>query len=256
MPEGDTLEIAARRMAPLVGVPVAVEAPDPRARALGLPTRLADTTIERVEARGKHLLIRFSNGLSVHSHLRMTGRWDVHPLGRRWGRAAWRAWLVLRTATHEAVQFDGPVLELLTDAQIALHPVLRRLGADPIDDDFDARRVLAALRGEHPTRAVGDALLDQRVVAGIGNVWRSELLWARRIDPRQPLGRLDDDALLGLVEAAREGLRGQADRGHGRRPSAVYGRAGSPCPRCGARIATALQGDEGRRVFWCPSCQR
>src|SRR5919112_6473019 len=113
MPEGDTLEIAARRLTALVDVPVTVETPHARFALDRIPARLADARIERVEARGKHLLIRFTNGLTLHSHLRMSGRWDVHPAGARWGRAPSRAWLVLRTSDHEAVLFDGPVLELL-----------------------------------------------------------------------------------------------------------------------------------------------
>jgi endonuclease-8 len=256
MPEGDTLEIAARRLAPFLGRPVEVEAPHPRFARDRLPERLEGATIEGVEARGKHLLVRFSNGLTLHSHLRMTGRWDVHRRGARWGRASHRAWLVLRTDEHEAVLFDGPVLELLTDAQVSLHASLRRLGGDPIDAGFDVDAALRALRAAHPTRAVGDALLDQRLVAGIGNVWKSEALWARGVDPWRRLGELDDGELRGLLEFARDGMRRQADRGHGRRPRHVYGRDGRPCERCGTRILARLQGDDGRRTFWCPGCQR
>ena len=108
----------------------------------------------------------------------MRGRWDVYRPGQRWGRAPARAWLVLRTAEHVGVLFDGPVLELLTPAQLSLHPVLRRLGEDLIDDDLDVDRVLRALRREDRGREVGDALLDQRLLAGIGNVWKSEALHA------------------------------------------------------------------------------
>ena len=255
MPEGDTLEIVARRLAPLVGVTVSVTTPHPRFARDRMPERLADAVVETVEARGKHLLIRFTNGLTLHSHLRMTGRWDVHRRGARWGRAPYRAWVVLRTETHEAVLFDGPVLELLTDAQIALHPALRRLGDDLIDADLDLDRAVSDLRAAHPATTAGDALLDQRLVAGIGNVWKSEALWACRVHPWAPLGRLEDDTLRRLVTFASEGMRRQSDLLDGRRPRAVYGRDGRPCRRCGTRIVERLQGDDGRRTFWCPTCQ-
>jgi len=255
MPEGDTLEIVARRLAPLVDVPLEVEAPHPRFARDRIPERLADARIEHVEARGKHLLIRFGNGLTLHSHLRMTGRWDVHRRGGRWSRAPYRAWVVLRTAAHEAVQFDGPVLELLTDAQVAMHPALRRLGDDLIDADLDVDQAVRALRAAHPATTAGEALLDQRLVAGIGNVWKAEALWACRVNPWAPLGRLDDATLRRLVTFASQGMRHQSDLLDGRRPRAVYGRDGRPCGRCGTRIVERLQGDDGRRTFWCPTCQ-
>jgi endonuclease-8 len=255
MPEGDTIELAARRLEPLAGQPLQVETPHPRHRHDRIPERLAGAELAQVEARGKHLLLTFSNGLTLHSHLRMRGRWDVYRPGQRWGRSPARAWLVLRTAEHVGVLFDGPVLELLTPAQLSLHPVLRRLGEDLIDDDLDVDRVLRALRREDPGREVGDALLDQRVLAGIGNVWKSEALHAEAVGPFRPLGTLDDATLRRVVERASEGMRGQVELGHGRRPRAVYDRAGRPCPRCGSRIASRVQGDDGRTTFWCPGCQ-
>ena len=255
MPEGDTIELAARRLEPLAGQPLQVETPHPRHRHDRIPERLAGAQLARVEARGKHLLLTFSNGLTLHSHLRMRGRWDVYRPGQRWGRAPARAWLVLRTADHVGVLFDGPVLELLTPAQLSLHPVLRRLGEDLIDDDLDVDRVLRALRREDPGREVGDALLDQRVLAGIGNVWKSEALHAERVGPFRPLGTLDDDALRRIVQRASQGLRTQVELGHGRRPRAVYDRTGRPCPRCGTPIASRVQGDDGRTTYWCPGCQ-
>jgi endonuclease-8 len=255
MPEGDTLEIVARRLRPFVGVALEVAVPHPRFARDRIAERLAGARITAVEARGKHLLVRFTNDLTLHSHLRMTGRWDVHRRGGRWGRAAYRAWVVLRTEAHEAVLFDGPVLELLTDAQLSLHPGLRRLGDDLIDADLDVDRAVRDLRAAHPATTAGEALLDQRLVAGIGNVWKSEALWACRVHPWARLGELDDDTLRRLVTFASEGMRRQSDLLDGRRPRAVYGRDGRPCPRCGTPIVERLQGDDGRRTFWCPTCQ-
>jgi endonuclease-8 len=255
MPEGDTIELAARRLAPLTGRAVQIETPHPRHRLDRIPERLAGALLERVEARGKHLLLTFSNGLTVHTHLRLHGRWDVYATGQRWTRSPGRAWLVLRTPEHVAVLFDGPVLELLTPAQLSLHPVLRRLGADLIDDDLDVARVLAALRGGDGSREVGEALLDQRLLAGVGNVWKSEALFAEGIHPFRPLARLSDAELTALVERASESLRAQVATGHGRRPRAVYGHQGRPCPRCGAPIRSRAQGDDGRTTYWCDGCQ-
>jgi endonuclease-8 len=255
MPEGDTIELAARRLAPLTGRPLVVQTPHPRHARARIAERLAGARLERVEARGKHLLLGFSNGLTLHSHLRMSGRWDVYRPGQRWGRAPGRAWLVLRTEEHEAVLFDGPVLELLTAAELSLHPVLRRLGQDLIDDDLDVGRVLRALRAADPGREVGDALLDQRLLAGIGNVWKSEALFAERISPFRRLDALTEDELRALVERASASLRAQVELGHGRRPRAVYGHTGRPCPRCGTAIRSRVQGDDGRTTYWCPGCQ-
>ncbi len=256
MPEGDTIELAARRLAPLAGRPLAVQTPHPRHARARIAERLAGARLERIEARGKHLLLGFSNGLTLHSHLRMSGRWDVYRPGQRWGRSPGRAWLVLRTEEHEAVLFDGPVMELLTPAELSLHPVLRRLGQDLIDDDLDVERVLRELRGAAPERELGDALLDQRLLAGIGNVWKSEALHAERLNPFRPLREVSDGELRAVVERAAASLRAQVDRGHGRRPRAVYGRTGRPCPRCGEPIASRVQGDDGRTTYWCPGCQR
>ena len=255
MPEGDTIELAARRLAPLAGVALTVETPHPRHAHDRIAERLAGARLAGIEARGKHLLLTFTNGLTLHSHLRMSGRWDVYRPGQRWGRSPARAWLVLRSREHVGVLFDGPVLELLTPAQLSLHPVLRRLGQDLIDDGLDVDRVVAALRAADGSRGVGDALLDQRLLAGIGNVWKSEALFAEAIHPFRPLATLADDQLRAVVARASASLRSQVEVGHGRRPRAVYNRHGKPCPRCGRAIRSRSQGDDGRTTYWCEGCQ-
>jgi endonuclease-8 len=254
MPEGDTIAIAARRLAPFVGVPLELQAPHPRVAALRLERRLAGVELARVDTLGKHLLLRFANGLALHVHLRMSGRIDVHARGAPWARAASRAWLVLRTPAEEAVLFDGPVLELLTEPMISLHPVLRRLGPDVLGDGFEADAVLRRLRAADQGRAVGDALLDQRLVAGVGNVWRSEALHAHGIAPQRTLAATADDDLRALARWLAAEMAQQVERG-GIRPVRVYGREGRPCPRCGAPVASVVLGDDGRRAFWCPRCQ-
>ena len=248
MPEGDTIERIARRLAPMVGTVPEIATPAPRTAVLRIPERLAGRAMEAVEARGKHLLVTFTGGLVIHVHLRMTGRFRIGPETRPVSAAPSRVWLELRAAGLRAVLLDGPVLELLTPAQLALHPSLRRLGGDVLDDGFDAAVAVRRLRARDPADAIGSALLDQRVLAGIGNVWRSEVLHAVRIAPARELRTLDDATLLEIATTASTMMRG-------RRPFAVYKRAGRPCPRCGARITSGVVGDDGRRSYWCPRCQ-
>ncbi len=219
MPEGHTLRIAANRLQPLVGHEVAVEAPQSRHRYAGFDA-LDGQVLEEVRAVGKHLLLRFEDGRSIHSHLRMRGSWQVYRDGQPWLWPRSAAWLVLRAGGRTAVQFRGPVLELLDPGKLKLHPVLSRLGPDLLADDVDVEQLVAGVRRRVDASVeVGDMLLDQRVVCGIGNLYKSEALWALRVDPFAPVGALDDDA------ARRDLRRGPApDAGRGRR------RPGGPAP--------------------------
>jgi endonuclease VIII len=258
MPEGDTIHAAARRIGEaLVEKEVlAIEAPQPRHALHRWPERLAGRAVRAVDARGKHLFLRFDGGLALHSHLRMTGRWDVYRSGERWGRSPRRAWLVIRTREHEVVQFDGPVLELMTEGRTRFDRRLAGLGGDLLAVDFDERAFLARLRGDDPTRAIGDALLDQRNVAGIGNMWKSEACFIAGLDPWRPLGELSDEEALGVARAARSRMLESVERG-GRAPERLaFERTGLPCPRCGERIRSRGQGDENRTTYWCSGCQR
>jgi endonuclease-8 len=154
------------------------------------------------------------------------------------------------------VQFDGPVLELMTDSRTRFDQRLASLGPDLLADDFDERRYLRRLRDDDPTRGIGDALLDQRIVAGIGNVWKSEACFAAGIDPWRPVGDLRDDEALHLVRTARALMQVSVDRGGFKDRPAVFERAGGPCRRCGATIRARGQGDDNRTTYWCPGCQR
>lgn len=254
MPEGDTLERIARRLAALVDVPLEIETPHPRHAGVGIAERLRGAQLTTTEARGKHLLLTFSNGLVLRVHLRMSGHVAVHPRGTRWPRARERAWLVLCGPETEAVLFDGPVMELLNRSMLALDPTLVRLGPDLIDDAFPADEAHARLRSTDQRRTIGEALLDQRLVAGVGNVWRSEVLHARGLAPQRTLRSVDDTELRAVIATVREQLRNQVSTERGTRPIRVYRRTGRPCPRCGATIVSS-DGDEGRRVYWCPACQ-
>jgi endonuclease VIII len=256
VPEGDTIHSAARRLgAALVDKEIlAIETPQPRHAFDRWPERLAGRAVRAVDARGKHLFIRFEGDLTLHSHLRLKGGWGVYRRGQRWRRSPRRAWLVMRTAEHEVVQFDGPVLELLTDSRTRFDRRLASLGPDLLAPDFDERRFLARLREDDPRRGVGDALLDQRTLAGIGNAWKCEGCFLAGIDPWRPLREVSDEEALDLVRRVRPPmLESAAAAGPARRW--VYGRAGQPCPRCDTPIRARGQGDDNRTTYWCPRCQ-
>ena len=258
MPEGDSIRDAAGRMRPVLEgrVPEEIVTPQPRHAMDRWPTRLAGRAVRAVDTHGKHLFIRFEGDLTLHSHLRMTGAWAVHERGRRWRRARRRAWLVLRTATHDVVQFDGPVLELMTDSRTRFDQRLAALGPDVLAEPrFDSDRFLRRLREDDPGRGIADALLDQRIVAGIGNVWRAEACWEAGIDPWRQLGRLSDAEALAIVAAVRPRMQAAAS-GHRDRRRRVFDRAGRPCLRCGERILARGQGEQNRITYWCPGCQR
>ncbi len=257
MPEGDTIHYAANRIRPVL----AGRAPEQivthrRFAADRWPERLAGRVVEEVGAHGKHLFLGFEGGLTLHSHLRMTGAWGVHPVGRRWKRHAGRAWLVLRAAGHDVVQFDGPVLELLTASRRRFDRRLAMLGPDVLAPQLDTDRFLRRLREDDPTRPIGDALLDQRTLAGIGNLWKCEGCFAAGIDPWRPTGRVSDEEALRIVEAVRPRMQQSARDGMQDRFRVVYGAAGRPCPRCATTLRQRAQGDDNRLTYWCPGCQR
>ncbi|MCA1657018.1 MAG: DNA glycosylase [Actinobacteria bacterium] len=257
MPEGDTIHYAARRIRPLVvGRVPEIDHPHPRLRGERWPQKLAGRAVTGVDARGKHLFVRFEGGLAIHSHLRMTGSWGTYRSGQRWRRGASRAWLVLRTDEGEVVQFDGPVLELLTESRIRLHRRLAQLGPDILAPELDESGFVRRLREDDPTRAVGDALLDQRTIAGIGNLWKCEGCFEAGVDPWRPTGDVTDDEALAVVRAARPRMQQSARDGMQDSHRTIYGRAGRPCPRCGAPILSRGQGDDNRITYWCGSCQR
>jgi endonuclease-8 len=259
MPEGDTIHYAAGRIRPVLEGHVPDELATPHARFARdrWPERLAGRAVRSVDVHGKHLFLRFEGGLTIHSHLRMTGSWRVFAPGQRWSRPARAAWLVLRRGAHEVVQFDGPVLELMTDSRTRFDQRIAGLGPDVLAADFDYERYLRRLREDDPTRPIGDAVLEQRTIAGIGNLWKVEACFEAGIDPWRPIGQVTDAEAVAIVDAARPRMQQSARDGNQTRHRRVYGRAGQPCPRCGAasRIRAKGQWDDNRPTFWCPRCQ-
>jgi endonuclease-8 len=244
MPEGDSLHRAARKLQVLVGQRVGVETPHPRAAACRVAERLDGRKLLGVEAVGKNLLLSFEGGLVLRSHLRMSGRWQVVKEG---AARVGSPWLVLRGGGHEAVLWNGPVLELSTRGT-------RRLGPDILADPPEFDRMVANLRAEHPSRELGDALLDQRLVSGIGNIWKAESLWHAQLSPWRRLGDVMDEELARILGEAARLMRASLELSSDRR--AAYRRAGRACPRCGSRIRSRGQGDDNRTTYWCPGCQR
>jgi endonuclease-8 len=224
--------------------------------------RVVGATVASVESRGKHLLIGFDNGLTLRTHMRMTGSWHRYRPGERWRLPAQSATVVIETPEAVAVCFNAPVAELLTGTELARHARLNALGPDLLSKDFEPDVAVAQLR-DRPDAEVANALLDQEAMAGIGNVYKSEVLFLERTNPWTDVSALSDERLGAIVATARRlmraNLRGGARVTTGRRqPGAglwVYGRAGRPCRRCATLIRAARQGELARTTYWCPRCQ-
>jgi endonuclease-8 len=244
MPEGDSLHRVATRLQVLVGERVEAESPNPRGLATGVARAVDGRVLERVDAVGKNVLLHFEGRVVVRSHLRMNGRWRV----RRRSDPAWRGtpWLVLRGSEWEATQWNGPVLEL--GARMA-----RGLGPDLLAPGTDPAELVAQLRRVDQSRLVGEALVDQRVIAGIGNMWLAEALWHAQVSPWSSLTGVSDEDLQRTLAWAQDAMRASVDGQHSSR--AAYRRAGRGCPRCGDPIRSRGLGDANRTTYWCPACQ-
>lgn len=249
MPEGDTIfRTAALLRDALAGKRVTAARPDTL-------RRLAGTTVTAVEPVGKHLVIRFDSGLALHSHMRMRGVWQVYRPGEPWRRPEWQLKAALETEDLTAVCFGAPVVELIRD--VAAH--VGHLGPDILADTWSAAGAIARARRSDEA-PIGVVLLDQRVVAGIGNVYRCESLWQCRINPWKRTADLDDQTLGKLFDTAREAMRSNLGSSFRRRfpgygAGAVHGRRGRPCPRCGTLIQSRAMGEQARIAYWCPKCQ-
>jgi endonuclease VIII len=255
VPEGDTIfRTASTLRRALAGRElVAFETPRLRVRPPAPGTRVVS-----VEARGKHLLIALDDGRVLHTHMQMSGSWHVYRSGERWRRPRAQARAVLETADAVAVCFNAPVVELLEAREVRTHPRLSALGPDLCSPDADLDEALARMARLPPETEIGVAILDQRVACGVGNVYKSETLFACRTDPFARVGDLDAVARRALLETASDLLRRNLDGGPRTTYGgglAVYDRAGRPCPRCGTSVRARRQGEAARTTYWCPACQ-
>ncbi len=253
MPEGDTIHRAARKIhAALAGREMAVaDAPSPRSPIHNRSGELAGATLERAEARGKHLLLHFSGERVIHSHLGMNGRWFVRTDGRL---PRGRPWLVLAAGRGVASQGGGKLLRLVSASRARNDPALLQLGPDPLRPEFDPGEAAARVLAYEPSAAIGEALNDQSLIAGIGNVIRIEACFLPRISPWRKVGDLSEEEARGIVDATKWVMETSLARGS--RPKQIYGRSRGPCPRCGGPIRTHGQGDDNRVTYWCEDCQR
>ena len=270
MPEGDTIHRAAATLQRAIGGQVVTrfESVLPALSRVDADAPLRGRTIERVEARGKHVLIWFSGDLVLRTHMRMNGSWHIYRPGERWQRPHRDMRIVIETAAMHAVAFTVPVAEFITARDLLNDGVISDLGPDPLADTFRAEDAIERIQAQGDTE-IADVLLDQRVISGIGNVFKSEVLFGARVNPFVPVSQLTREQLEAIVDVATRFMRANVVSGFSRTggmrrttgradPSArlwVYGRAGQPCRRCGTPISRRKQGPYARSTYWCPRCQ-
>ena len=263
MPEGDTIWRTARTLQGVLAgrMVTGFTSPLPGVAAVARRLALVGQTVAAVEPNGKHLLIRFSGGATLHTHLRMTGSWHLYRIGTPWGKPARAARVVLDAVGVTAVCFSAPVVELLPPGRGVGPLALQQLGPDLLSPDFDTAEARRRLRAR-PEAEVGVALLDQTALAGIGNVYKSEVCFLCGVNPFVRVGDLDESTLDRLIEMARREMRRNLGPGMRRTRSGlsrerlwVYRRSGKPCPRCGNNVQRRLQGEQARSTYWCPVCQ-
>ena len=286
MPEGDTIFRTAHTLnRALAGrIVTRFESVFPALTRVADDDPIVGRTIESVRSRGKHVLMTFGGGLTLRTHMRMNGSWHIYRPGERWQRPARDMRVLVGTTDFVAVGFNVPIAEFLSDRDLARHRQLRALGPDLLDSAFDADEARTRLRARGG-EAIGDGLLNQRVVAGIGNVFKSEILFVAGIDPFRPVAAVSDEELSRTIDTARQLLHanvlGRAQTTTSRGPALserylfreskgrrttrsldpdeklwVYARGGKPCRRCGTPIESRKTGVDARLTYWCPQCQR
>ena len=248
MPEGDVLfRTAVTLQKWLAGREVT--------EATGAAKPMVGRTVDKVEANGKHLLIRFDSGHVLHTHLRMSGSWHVYSAGERWQRPPSQAKVSVTCGERVAVCFNAPVVELLAPGGERSHPSLSGLGPDILHRPVDLAEIRRRARQRPPATALGELLLDQRVVAGIGNIWRCEAMFLEGRNPWAPVSSVTDEELDALISTAARIMTESLGEFTGRPRRWVYRNAGRPCHRCGAPVQSRGQGEQSRMAYWCPTCQ-
>lgn len=260
MPEGDTIFRAAETLRDVLEGQQIISS-DSNVDVLSMPSR-AEKTVVGVEARGKHLLIHFDDQMVLHSHMGMTGSWHVYQNDEPWKKPQSRAACVLQTDRSTAVCFTPKLIECLSPTELRRHRHLSRLGPDLLSAEFDYDRAIARFR-IHNSRPIGEAIMNQTIVCGIGNVYKSEILFLERANPFALVEQYSDDDLDAILRQARK-LMLRNRKGHRRvtRVSLqggrvwVYRRSREKCFECGSLIQMQRQGDLGRSTYWCPQCQQ
>lgn len=275
MPEGDTIFRAARTLEQALGGRVVTRFETGLAQLANVDRDepIRGRTVERVEAQAKHLLMHLSGGLVLRTHMRMNGSWHLYRPGEPWRRGRWRARIILETDAFVAVGFDVPEAELVRADALARHDTLRRLGPDLLSDSFEVDEVIARIRSR-PDAFMADLLLNQRVLGGAGNVFKSEILFAARLHPFLRARDVSDAQLRRMLEIARRflgwnvrkdapagmvtytGFRRTTRRANPGERLWVYGRPDAPCRICSTPIVLARHGDAARSTYFCPTCQQ
>ena len=244
MPEGDTIWRTAAALRRRIEGKIVTQA---RPEAI---RRLEGRRVLAVEPTGKHLVMRFDGHIALHSHMRMTGSWHIYRPGERWRQAEHRMKALLAFDDVVAVCFAAPIVELVRDPR----RTLEHLGPDILVEPFAIDEVIRRAR-KSTNGTLGELLLDQRVCAGVGNIYKCEALWIHRLDPWAAPGTLDDAGLRQVYGTARDLMRQSlVGRGFSHR-RAVHARAGRPCPRCGTPIRIRAQGEQARLTYFCRRCQ-
>jgi endonuclease-8 len=275
MPEGDTIFRSARTLnRALAGKAITgFRSTYPLLTRFHDDTPLTGQTVETVESRGKWLLIHFSGGATLATHMLMRGSWHIYRPGERWQRPPGTARIVLENPVYHAVAFEVPIAEMHTPQSLARDRRIPPTAGDLLSENFDAESALDRVLSQ-PDEELGEVLLRQKILAGVGNVFKSEVCFATGLNPFRKVSTLTRDQLAQVIAVARRQLASNiledspnaivTWRGIGRRttnqsdPSAnlwVYSRKGQPCRKCGERIRGRLQGVDARFTFWCPRCQ-
>ena len=278
MPEGDTIYRTARTLQKVLGgkVVTAFETGLAKLAAVNDESPIVGRTVERVEARGKWCLIFFSGDLILVTHMLMSGSWHIYKAGEKWWQPRSRMRVVITCGDYQAVAFNVPIAEFHTARSLERSSQVPKLGPDVLSEGFSVEHGVQALReraASHPEDEVGVVLLNQRVMAGLGNVYKSEVAFTARVNPFRAMRTIMEREIEALVEAARKYMTANVAEGtseqmvtytgprrttramdHGARMW-VYRRQGEECRRCGAAIMMRKQGVQVRSTYWCPSCQ-
>jgi endonuclease VIII len=266
MPEGDTIHRAANTLQKALGgrVITRFETVFPQLARVDEDAPLAGRTIERVSAAGKNLLMEFSGDLHLRTHMRMNGSWHIYKPGERWRKPRDEMRIVIETEAWLAVAFNVPVAEFHDARSLERQRDMRAIGPDLIGEEFDFEEAMRRIRAR-PDAEIADVLLNQRVVSGIGNEYKSELLFIGGVNPFTRAADVSDERLMAILQSARKIMVANVAKRSARRVTTfsldpgqqqyVYSRGGKPCRKCGTPIEYAKQGPDARGTYWCPVCQ-